>query len=389
MQYKDGRIILPVIEFSVSGNTYNVNGINLSYAVFFVKKDRKKFVLLQPAEYTIQTVGANTNLVIQDSALSNVVAIQVALNITKISSDYNVFGTPDITILKDKYNQLEKDMTNLWEYIKKQGVTSDVMNVDVVLPSIADGETYIMRNGSIEATPLISAEDELQKLLDKLVENSQGILDGYVELLKNDIENQTKIFFEENKKEFLNKTEVRKEISYATGTEYKGNNIFGSELKNIIKGQMYYYGNIPYMAKVTATSSTGFLAPDTINFQDIRNSMLYEQLYTNLLEFDKVIYNPGGGSNFWKFFRYGKRATFFISYTLSGEVWLDYTKLASFPIGFKPNTEYVYSEHKIYIQTSNNTGDERLVLRGDGIIIAGVAGKLVHKVIGVIEYIAE
>ena len=274
MQYKDGRIILPVIEFSVSGNTYNVNGINLSYAVFFVKKDRKKFVLLQPAEYTIQTVGANTNLVIQDSALSNVVAIQVALNITKISSDYNVFGTPDITILKDKYNQLEKDMTNLWEYIKKQGVTSDVMNVDVVLPSIADGETYIMRNGSIEATPLISAEDELQKLLDKLVQNSQGILDGYVELLKNDIENQTKIFFEENKKEFLNKTEVRKEISYATGTEYKGNNIFGTELKSITEGETYYYGTKPYMAIKTELNLSGFIAPDNINFGDITNKNL-------------------------------------------------------------------------------------------------------------------
>ncbi len=52
------------------------------------------------------------------------------------------------------------------------------------------------------------------------------------------------------------------------------------------------------MAKTTVTNSSGFLIPDTINFQDIRNSMLYEQLYTNLLEFDKVIYYPGGGSNF-------------------------------------------------------------------------------------------
>ena len=278
MQYKDGRIVLPIVEFSISGNTYNVNGINLSYAVFFVKKDRKKFVLLQPAEYQIKTVGANVNLVVQDSVLNDVTAIQVALDISKISSDYNVFGTPDITILKDRYNQLEKDMSNLWEYIKKQGVTSDVMNVDVVIPSLSEGETYIMRNGSIEATPLISAEDELQKLLEKLIENSQGVLDGYVELLKNDIENQTKIFFEENKKEFLNKTETRKEISYATGTEYNGNNIFGTELKSIEAGETYYNSTKPYMAIKTAINVSGFLAPDTTNFTDITNKILKEEI---------------------------------------------------------------------------------------------------------------
>lgn len=278
MQYKDGRIVLPIVEFSISGNTYNVNGINLSYAVFFVKKDRKKFVLLQPAEYAIQTVGANVNLVIQDSILNDVTAIQVALDISKISSDYNVFGTPDITILKDRYNQLEKDMSNLWEYIKKQGVTSDVMNVDVVIPSLSEGETYIMRNGSIEATPLISAEDELQKLLEKLIENSQGVLDGYVELLKNDIENQTKIFFEENKKEFLNKTEIRKEINYVTGTEYKETNIFGIDLKSIVAGETYYNSTKPYMAIKTDYNSNGFLAPDTENFIDITNKNLNEEI---------------------------------------------------------------------------------------------------------------
>ena len=118
------------------------------------------------------------------------------------------------------------------------------------------------------------------------------------------------------------------------------------------------------------------------------DSSINGTVYKELLEFDKYMYSAGG-SNFFKFFRYGKRATFFISYTLSGETWSDYTKLSGYTTGFKPNAEYLYSEHKIYIQTSNNTGDERLVLSGDGIVIAGIAGKQVYKVIGVIEYIAE
>ena len=388
MQYKDGKIIQIIQEFSVLGNTYNLNGIDLINAVFFVREDRKKFRLLLPAEYKITVDGTNVNLEIQDGVLNNCISVQVGIDLNKLFDLYDPVGSPDIVVLKDKYNQLCQDMANLWEYVKKQGVSSDALNRDIVLPILKDGETFVMRNGNLEAIPLVVAEEELQNLLDELIKKSQDVLDDYVVILTENSKTEIIQFFEDNKGNFLNRTEIREEINYLSGAEYKGNNIFGSELKNIIKGQMYYYGNIPYMAKVTATSSTGFLAPDTINFHDIRNVTINDTLYKELLEFDKYMYSAGG-SNFFKFFRYGKRATFFISYTLSGESWSEYTKLANYATGFKPNTEYVYSEHKIYIQTSNNTGDERLVLRGDGIIIAGIAGKQVYKVIGVIEYIAE
>lgn len=388
MQYKDGRIVLPIVEFSISGNTYNVNGINLSYAVFFVKKDRKKFVLLQPAEYHIQTVGANVNLVIQDSVLDNVVAIQVALNITKISSDYNVFGTPDITILKDKYNQLEKDMTNLWEYIEKQGVTSDVMNVDIVLPSIAEGETYIMRNGSIEATPLISAEDELQKLLDKLVENSQGILDGYVELLKNDIENQTKIFFEENKKEFLNKTEVRKEISYASGTEYKGNNNFGTELKSITEGETYYYNTKPYMAIKTELNLSGFIAPDDLNFADITNKNLNSILSENSINIVATDSNNNPATT-WKFMRFGKMVFFSINYYFSTPVQFpSLADIADYPKFFEPSPLFYNSHYEI--TNSGVVCGANLLIKQQRIYLVGHdTNKAINALRGTIVYMTE
>ena len=60
MQYKDGKIIQIIQEFSVSGNTYNLNGIDLNHAVFFVREDRKKFRLLLPAEYKINVDGTRS-----------------------------------------------------------------------------------------------------------------------------------------------------------------------------------------------------------------------------------------------------------------------------------------------------------------------------------------
>ena len=163
MQYKDGRIILPINEFSVSGNTYNLNGINLTYAVFFVREEKKKFRLLLPGEYQIKTVGSNVNLEIQSSVLTNKIAVQVGYDYTRISSEYSVFGTPDIAILKDEYNKLAKDVNNLWEYIKKQGVTSDVLNSDIVIPKLKQGETIVFKDGNLEAIVLYDAIEELKR----------------------------------------------------------------------------------------------------------------------------------------------------------------------------------------------------------------------------------
>ena len=163
MQYKDGRIILPINEYSVSGDTYNLNGINLTYAVFFVREEKKKFRLLLPGEYQIKTVGSNVNLEIQSSVLTNKIAVQVGYDYTRISSEYSVFGTPDIAILKDEYNKLAKDVNNLWEYIKKQGVTSDVLNSDIVIPKLKQGETIVFKDGNLEAIILYDAIEELKR----------------------------------------------------------------------------------------------------------------------------------------------------------------------------------------------------------------------------------
>lgn len=409
--YKRQKIIKIVREIQYSGNKYQINGIDLTKAIFFIKKGRELFKLVANGDFTITHEGTNTYLNINSAILISVISVQIGHELNTLSGKYEVSSDPDINILKDRYNALVDDFKNLWDYVQKQTLVSDTLSMELILPKLENGETWVYKDNEMKATPLIVAETEIQKLLDELIKESQNILDDYVTTLttnskteltnllnnsKTDINDYTEDkkeelqnFIDKNIDSFATDLEVRKEVNYLSGAEYKENNIFGTDLKNITKGKMYYYGNIPYMAKTTVTNSSGFLIPDTINFQDIRNSMLYEQLYTNLLEFDKVIYNPGGGSNFWKFFRHGKRATFFISYTLSGEMWLNFTKIASFPIGFVPNAEFLHSEHNIYIKTNNHTGEERLILSNDSVKIFGVAGKQLYEIKGTINYIVQ
>ena len=293
MQYKDGKIIQIIQEFSVLGNTYNLNGIDLINAVFFVREDRKKFRLLLPAEYKINVDGTNVNLEIQDGVLNNCISVQVGIDLNKLFDLYDPVGSPDIVVLKDKYNQLCQDMANLWEYVKKQGVSSDALNRDIVLPILKEGETYVMLNGSLEATPLVTAETELQKLLDELVEKSQEVLNGYVEALEETLKKNLLEFIESEKQNFVTfddeSTETERgiisdldirsrEAAYILGAAY--GDVFGATLTSIEKGKTYYYWYsmkktyIPYEALTTSAKSGGFITPDVNNFKNISNSYL-------------------------------------------------------------------------------------------------------------------
>ena len=189
MQYKDGKIIQIIQEFSVSGNTYNLNGIDLINAVFFVREDRKKFRLLLPAEYKINVDGTNVNLEIQDGVLNNCISVQVGIDLNKLSDFYNPVGSPDIAVLKDKYNQLCQDMANLWEYVKKQGVSSDALNRDIVLPILKEGETWVFKDGEMRAVLLYDAIEELRKSVEQVRQEIKTELENKINEFTTNITN--------------------------------------------------------------------------------------------------------------------------------------------------------------------------------------------------------
>ncbi len=93
---------------------------------------------------------------------------------------------------------------------------------------------------------------------------------------------------QETIKGITNFKDMKKQVNYLSGADYKDNNEFGNSLKNIITGEMYYYGTKPYMAKVTATNASGYLVPDTINFLSITNKDInsrfesFKNYYSNI-----------------------------------------------------------------------------------------------------------
>lgn len=128
---------------------------------------------------------------------------------------------------------------------------------------------------------------------------------------------------------------------------------------------------------------------DNNNFEAFSNAKLLDKL-KNLLEVRQEISanNPNLGQV--KFFRFGKRVSFFVYFqNLSGFSMSDGTKIADFQQNFFPDDFYLETEHAVMNRNNQNQENARLVIRQDGIYVYGVNGMIHYELKGTLHYIAK
>ena len=166
--YKRQKIIKIVQEIEYTGsNKIQINGTGLEKAIFFVKKERELFKLVASGDYSIIYEGSNIFLFINELKLQNAKAVQIAYELNTISSEYDTNSEPDINILKDKYNMLVQDFKQLWDYIQKQTLVSDTLSMELILPKLENGETWVYKDGEMKAIILYDAVEELKKSVEQ------------------------------------------------------------------------------------------------------------------------------------------------------------------------------------------------------------------------------
>ena len=168
MNYKDGKMILIIKEMLYSSNKYEINGIDLEKAVFFVRKKRELFKIVAPGDFAIKYEGANVYLVLNSAILTDIISIQVCYESNTESRLYEPDSEPDINILVTNYNKLVQDFKNLWGYIQKQTFVSDTLNMSLVFPALGEGETWIYKDGEMRAVLLYDAIEELRKSVEQV-----------------------------------------------------------------------------------------------------------------------------------------------------------------------------------------------------------------------------
>ena len=175
-----------------------------------------------------------------------------------------------------------------------------------------------------------------------------------------------------------------KRLAEIIGLEFGGNlQDYGRKEK----GKFYYdTANKKYYECIENNNLT---YNDTAKFRAISNKSISDKV-ENLLEIRQTISasNPNLGTV--KFFRLGKRVTFFVYFqNLSGFAMTDGTKIADFQENFFPDDFFRETEHAIMNRNNAGTENARLVIRGDGIYVYGVNGKTHYELKGSLHYIAR
>jgi len=187
--YKDKKIMKVISQFeSVSGQKYEINGIDLDIAVFFYRASQEAFKVMTTSDYRVIEEGGNFYLEVNNSVVTAVAeSYQIAYDISLLSSKYEIAFNPDINTLKDKYNQLVDDTHSLFDYIRKQALISDDTQMEIILPQLENGEVWVKTIGGWRGVNVGDIEQSLEQFwvrfyseTDAMIASLQTLTDGHV-----------------------------------------------------------------------------------------------------------------------------------------------------------------------------------------------------------------
>ncbi|MGL5716193.1 MAG: hypothetical protein ACRCXX_06180 [Cetobacterium sp.] len=151
-----------------SSDRYEINGIELSKARFMWRKFQEAFQILSPGSYSIIQEAGNTFLKIDDTVLlGEAIEFQVIYVFDQESSQY-IDDFPDVSILKEKYNELQRDFTNLNRLLKSNNITGDTLKMFYVLPELNEGEVWIRTKDGWKGTNVADLDKIVQDLINKI-----------------------------------------------------------------------------------------------------------------------------------------------------------------------------------------------------------------------------
>lgn len=175
-EYKDGKVVEIVREFDNTGNKYEINGIDQSFAKFFWRKENEKFKIIENGSYKITQEGGTYYLLIEDSnVLTNATQFQICYLYEQLSSKY-LDKFPELSMAVNKINSLVDDVKNIFSYLKSVGVTGDTTTMSKVLSELEDQCVWWLNNGNIESLPVSEMYGKFDEMVNKVYEDVKKLL---------------------------------------------------------------------------------------------------------------------------------------------------------------------------------------------------------------------
>ena len=268
MDFKTGKIIEIVREFLANGeNKFEINGIDLSKAVFMYRERNTSFIPIPKGNYTTKLESNVLYLNIDDNIKTKAYEYQIIYT-TDMKAGKYLEEYPELKVLVSKYNDLIEDVNNIIKHIKSTGVKVDTLKMTQILTPLEPNTFWAMNEDEkIITFPLGDLNSKYEQMASKLKKETEELIKTtketslseietaaknkifeFTEELKNKI-NELNVIFGKAQKDIKssvdrlnnNEKEAIKEFERILGEKINSLNTLSDELKNNLSSAVAKY----------------------------------------------------------------------------------------------------------------------------------------------------
>lgn len=190
MDFKTGKTIEIIKEFLAGGgDKFEINGIDLSKAVFMYRERNSSFIPIPRGNYTTSTENNSLYLNVIGDVKTKAYEYQVIYTSDMKAGKY-LEEYPELKVLVSKYNDLVEDVTNIVKYAKTSGAKIDSLKMTQVLTQLEPNTFWVMNeDGKIVAFPLGNLNSKYEQMVSKLKKEVEELIKTTKETSLLDINN--------------------------------------------------------------------------------------------------------------------------------------------------------------------------------------------------------
>lgn len=206
MDFKTGKTVEIVKEFLAgSGDKFEINGIDLSKAVFMYRERNSSFIPIPKGNYSTNTENNNLYLNITGDIIVKAYEYQVIYTSDMKAGKY-LEEYPELKVLVGKYNDLVEDVTNIIKYAKTSGAKIDSLKMTQVLTRLEPNTFWVMNaDEKLEAFPIGDLNSKYQEMINKIKKEVEELIKSTKETSLSEIEAAAKNKISEFTEELKNK----------------------------------------------------------------------------------------------------------------------------------------------------------------------------------------
>ena len=190
MDFKTGKIVEIVKEFLANGgNKFEINGVDLSKAVFMYRERNSSFIPIPKGNYSTNIENNNLYLNITGDVIAKAYEYQVIYTSDMKAGKY-LEEYPELKVLVGKYNDLVEDVTNIIKYAKTSGAKIDSLKMTQVLTRLEPNTFWVMNaDERLEAFPIGDLNSKYQEMVNTLKKEVEELIETVKEKALSDVNN--------------------------------------------------------------------------------------------------------------------------------------------------------------------------------------------------------